>query len=158
MWRALVPRAVGRRVLSQNRDADDLGDDGADLTRSCGNAVASRSISCRIAFSRNDKGRRVGAGVEEKLRNNVEGEHRAFAQVVKVETEDAEDDGEQKEAAELKGLTADAVDCEDGSPVARNGPGTCEYNHSNGLVVQFVVQCTSGGIANGTKDHGIVQA
>lgn len=120
--------------------------------------MASGSISCRIAFSRNNKGSRVGAGVEEKLRNNVEGEHRAFAQVVKVEAEDAEDDGEQKKAGELKGLAADAVDGEDGSPVARNGPGTREYDHSNGLVVQFVIQCTPGGIANGTKDHGIVQA
>lgn len=120
--------------------------------------MASGSISCRIAFSRYNKGSRVGAGVEEKLRNNVEGEHRAFAQVVKVEAEDAEYDGEQKKAGELKGLAADAVDGEDGSPVARNGPSTREYDHSNGLVVQFVIQCTSGGIANGTKDHGIVQA
>lgn len=120
--------------------------------------MASGSISCRIAFSRNNKGSRVGAGVEEKLRNNVEGEHRAFAQVVKIEPEDAKYDGEQKKAGELKGLAADAVDGEDGSPVARNGPGTREYDHSNGLVVQFVIQCASSGIANGTKDHGIVQA
>jgi hypothetical protein len=75
---------------------------------------------------------------------------------VEGKAKNTEDDGEKKKASKLKRLPTDAIDCEDGGPVARDGPGTGEYNHPYGLVVQFVVQCASVGITNGIKNHGLV--
>lgn len=73
------------------------------------------------------------------------------------ETDDDEEDGEDDEAAELDGFTADSVDCGDGDPVAGDGACTDDNEITNGSVAEDVVDVGATGVADCSEDGGVVE-
>lgn len=64
----------------------------------------------------------------------------SFGQALPGESKDAEDDGEDGEAADLDPFTADSIDSEDGEPVAGKCTGADEHNLSDGGVAEVGVE------------------
>lgn len=112
--RALV---VLGRTSGPERGDGTLADDGADLARGGRDSVGRGPVACREALSGDDKGGRVGAKVEEELRQDIDGQQAVVAQFIVGEAHDDEEDREDYEATELDGLAAYGVDRRDGDPV-----------------------------------------
>lgn len=82
----------------------------AELAHSRAESVACAAHSCWENLSGRDKCRGVGAKVEEELREHVEREEMSLCQTSPGETEDAENDSQHGEAADLDGSAPDFVD------------------------------------------------
>lgn len=145
-------------VLLKNGNANDLGENGAELSHSSGDSVPGRTITGWETFSCYDEGSGVGSSVEEKLAHNVQRKHRLLTKVLEPETENGEDNGEEDKADDLKRLPAYCVNGENGKPVPRNGPGTSQDDQAHGLIVKLVIHVGAIGIAYCMKNNGVIQA
>jgi hypothetical protein len=110
--------------------------------------------TCGEDFCGRDKGCGVGAEVEEELCEDVEREEVRFCEPAPGETEDAEDDGENKEAADLDGFAAELVDEENGAEVAWESTRADEYNLACGSVAQMEVEVGALVEAHGGEKRG----
>lgn len=128
-------RASGRCATGSQGADEGLGEDGADFARGGGDAVGGGAVSGREAFAWYYEGCCVWTEVEEELGDDVEAEEGASAEVVVGEAHDAEDDGEDDEAADLDGLATDGVDEGYGYPVSRYGAGADDDQVPDGCVV-----------------------
>lgn len=77
--------------------------------------------------------------VEEELRKNVQRKQRLAVKLVIREADDAENDCEDAETHELDRLTADGVDSGYSNPVTWNSTSACDYQVSDSLVVEDLV-------------------
>lgn len=77
--------------------------------------------------------------VEEELRKNVQRKQRLAVELVIREADDAENDCEDAETHELDRLTADGVDSGYSNPVTWNSTSACDYQVSDSLVVEDLV-------------------
>jgi hypothetical protein len=77
--------------------------------------------------------------VEEELRKNIQRKQRFAVELVKRKADDAENDCEDAETRELDRLTADGVDSGYSSPVTWNSTSACDYQVSDCLVVEDLV-------------------
>lgn len=77
--------------------------------------------------------------VEEELRKNVQRKQRLAVELVIREADDAENDCEDAETHELDRLTADGVDSGYSNPVTWNSASACDYQVSDSLVVEDLV-------------------
>ena len=132
-------RRVGARdgAARAQRADDHLGDDGADLARGGRQAVRGGAVARGEALAGHDEGGGVGAEVEEELRDDVEGEEALGADLVVREADDAEEDGQHREAHVLDGFAPDGVDRRDRDPVARDGACADDDDVADGGVVEL---------------------
>ena len=158
VWRAFGTLTILGGTLTHQGYADALSNDSSNLAHGRRDSVARRSISCRKAFSWDNKRSRVWAGVEQKLANDVQGKQGSPRQAFVCESENAEEDGEEKEANHLEWLATEGVDSKDGSPIARQRACTGQDDHSHCLVVKFFVKRIACAIADCLKNHGVVEA
>lgn len=158
VWRAFGTLTVLSRTLTHQGDADALSNDGTNLTHGGRDSVTRGSISCREAFSWDNKRSCVRAGIEQELANDVQGKQGSPCQAFVCESENAEEDGKEKEANHLEWLTTEGVDSEDGSPIARQRARTSQNDHSHCLVVKFFVKRVTCTIADCLKYHSVVEA
>lgn len=112
---------IMRGAALDHRRKEDLRKHRAQLAHAGCEPMSGRAHARGEDLSRRDEGCRVGTEVEEELRQHVEDEEVGLGQHFPCESKDAEDDGEDAEAADLYAFAAEFVDCEDGEPV----PGEC---------------------------------
>lgn len=122
-----------RRTAFDHGRKENLGKHCAQLSHASTEAVTGAAYASWEDFSGRDEGCCIGAEVEEELRQHVEDEEVFFGKHFPCESEDAEDDGEDEEAADLDAFTAEFIDCEDGEPVSGECAGTrqCQLNASS---------------------------
>ena len=77
--------------------------------------------------------------VEEELRKNIQRKQRLAVELVKRKANNAENDCEDEETHKLDRLTADGVDSGYSSPVTWNSTSARDYQVSDGLVVEDLV-------------------
>jgi len=143
-------RAAGGSTAGAERADKSLGDDGADFASGGGHPVRGGAVARREAFAGYDKGGGVGAEVEEELAQDVEAKQGVAGELFEGKADDAEEHGEEEEAAELDGLAADRVDEGDGDPVTGDGTGANEDEIADGGFVEDVVDVTENkGLAQG---------
>ena len=144
-------------TLGSERSEDSLSNNGADLARGGRQTVGGGSVTCREAFSRNNEGGGVGAKIEEKLSQDIQGQETALIQVVVGETNDNEDDGEEDEAHQLNWLTADGIDSGNGDPVTWDGASADDDQVADSSVVQHFPHGVTFGVADGLENDGVIE-
>ena len=106
-----------------HRREENLRKHSAQLAHRGAEPVARRAHARGEDFRRRDEGGRVGSEVEEELCQNIQNQQVSVCEVSPGEAEDAEEERQDGEAADLDRLAAELVDCEDGEPVAGEGAG-----------------------------------
>jgi hypothetical protein len=119
--------------------------------------VGGRPVASGEAFSRHDEGGGVGTPVEEKLDEDVDGQHAVGLDVIVGESPDDEQNGQEDEADELQGLAADCVNGSNREPVTRDGSSADEDAVTSSKVEKFVVDGSTATVADGLKDSGGIQ-
>lgn len=114
-------------------------DNRTNLARSGRNTVRGRSVSRGEALAGDDEGSRVGAKVEEELRQDVHGQQAVLTQLVVAEAHDDEEDGEDGETHQLNRLAADGVHRRHGHPVAWDRTSQDDDEVADGGVVEVLV-------------------
>ena len=74
--------------------------------------------------------------VEEELREDIQGEETAVAEMMISEADTDEEDGQGGEAHELDGLPTDGVDGGDGDPIAGDGTGADQDQVADGVLAE----------------------
>ncbi len=148
---------LGDMALGSERAEDALRDDGAHLARRGRETVRGRAVAGREALAGHDEGGGVGAEVEEELAQDVQGKQTMFAEVVIVESNDNEEDGQDSEASELDRFAADGVDGRHGHPVAGDGTGADDDQVANSGVAEDLIDVVALGVADGLKNDGVVE-
>lgn len=134
-------------------------DDGANLAGRGRDTVRGGTVPSRETLAGHNEGGRVGAEVEEKLREHIDGQQTVLSELVVSEAHDDEENSENSKASKLNGLTADGVNSGDGNPVARDGTGHDDDEISDGCVVQIFVDVlvVARRVSNSLQNGGIVQ-
>lgn len=110
-----------------------------------------------LTFSWNDEGGRIGAEVEEELSDDVAGEQAIFADRMIAEAHDAEQNGQDDEAAHLDWLATNSIHSGCGDPVTRYCACTDEDEIADGDVVEDAVNTVAFGISDRLKDRCVVE-
>lgn len=153
----------GRGVLGatvNQRAKHTLGDNGANLARGGRDTVGGGTITGREALSGDDESGSVRAEVEEELGNDVETQKTVVGLEERIvgEANDDEENGQDDEAHQLDGLTANGINGGHGHPVAGNGTSTDEDQVTNGIATEGLVDGSTTTPADSAEDDGVVQA
>lgn len=95
--------------------------------------------------------------VEEEVGEDVARKETAFADLVVAKAHDAEDDGENRETAELDRFTTDGIASSDRDPVTGNGTGTDQDQVARSNVEESFVGVGTLAIANGCKNRSVIE-
>lgn len=141
------------------RSKHTLRDDGADLAGRGGDTVRGGPVAGGEALAGHHEGGRVGAEVEEELRDDVQTQQTVVGvlQGLVGETNDDKNNGQDDEADQLDGLAADGVDGGDRHPVAGDGTRTDQDQVTDGVLVEDLVDVLAAAPADSTQDDGVVE-
>lgn len=153
-WASVV---FGGSACSQRRDSG-LGNDGTNFSRSGRDTVGGGPVARGKAFSRDDERCGVGTPIEEKLNENVDGQHTVGANVLVGEAPDDEQNSEEDEADQLKGLAAHCVDGGNCEPVTRDGTSADENAVTGGKIEELAVDGSTAAVADCLENGSGVQA
>lgn len=97
--------------------------------------------------------------VEEELGQDVESEQALLADLVVGETDDAEEDGEERETHQLNGLAANGINGGNRDPVTGDGTGADEDEVTNGGVEEVLVHVlgVARAVANLGQNNRVVE-
>jgi hypothetical protein len=108
-----------------------LSNDGTNLATARGYAVRGRPVSGWKHFTWYNEGGGIGTEVLEEIAETIKSKESASRNDMVSETDNTEQDGENNEAHELNGLTADGVNRCNGDPVAGDQAGARQNDIPN---------------------------
>jgi len=123
----MLHKLIGSTNVLELTEAN-LSDDGAELSTSSRDTMASRAVTSGENFARNYESCCIGTKILEEVGEAIE-EYESLlcgwggGEFVVAKTEDNEKDGEHNEAHELDGPSSPAVDEQEGNPVSRDKTG-----------------------------------
>lgn len=128
-------RLASAVTAGTQRSNGTLSNDGTDFACSSRDTVGSGSVAGGEALSGNDERGGVGTPVEKELDQDIDAQHAVVADVLVCKAPDQEQDGKEDEPNELKWLTSNSVDGQNGKPVSWDGSSANQDTVTSGKVV-----------------------